>query len=557
MFVYANQRLKREPVLAFGWPSPKHRRFCRYVTQGLEALLRGSGSSAKTRTGAAILVACAQGRKELAGEPLPAVPVPMTGWILTQSYKQQVDASQAAILLYLGDWPHKISYVAGESKGYIENIWIATTLCTHETDERCKTCSKIVFHCAESQSAIGGRIDLAWADEPPDGDAWREVRWRGRGDRPFYRMITATPIEKRWWHWMPADFKDCEDKPSAGRVEVRVTMDDNRFLAEAAKRDKREAARNDPRERARLYGDYVDLRGRCPFPPEKLQVWLDRCRPPKLHRLEIVGEMRTVDGDAPVRLLCDIEVWYPFEEEETYVGVLDAATMVRLDHRTGLIATEWIDDSSSLRGVPDFCGFHLYARRRRRLCARFRGYSGAYGLGSIAARVAMELYGGNVLLDTDLTGGHGDPTVRAITDAGFYTMNSYLPPASNPRAGSPKLGFTMNAANRAEMIASIQMALINDTLLCESEIAVRSLMEVTYTITDSGTERPEASWGAKDEDMICMGRAAQLMETLPMPARVYVSPIERMRRLRASQSTALALLEPGAEDDDNDGLFWG
>jgi hypothetical protein len=147
--------------------------------------------------------------------------------------------------------------------------------------------------------------------------------------------------------------------------------------------------------------------------------------------------------------------------------------------------------------------------------------------------------------------------VRAITDAGYYALNSYLAPSSNPRAGSPKLGFSMNAANRAEMIAAIQQALLADTLICHSEAAVRSLMEVTYVMTPSGKERPEASYGAKDEDMICMGRALHLMQTLPMPARVFMSPIEKMRRLRASRSTALALVTEGEEDPDDGGEFWG
>ena len=163
-----------------------------------------------TGTGSAITVATLQGKKTLCGEPLPEVEMPGTWWVLVQTYKQQVDASQAWILRWLGDHPHRL---VNGAKGYVEHIFIATNLCKHGTDEmhksgfRCSTCSKLVFHCSESPSGIGGKIDGVWADEPPDEDTWREMRRRGRGNRLFYKLITATPIEKKWWHWMPADFQ--------------------------------------------------------------------------------------------------------------------------------------------------------------------------------------------------------------------------------------------------------------------------------------------------------------------------------------------------------------
>jgi hypothetical protein len=531
----------------------------RYHAQGIETLLRGSNDSGKTQAGAAIVCATLMGWKTLRNEPLPDVPMPATWWVLVQTYKQQVDASQAAILAWLGQHPHRL---VNGAKGYVEHIFIATSLCRHGTDEmykqgfRCSTCSKLVFHCSESPSGIGGKIDGVWADEPPDEDTWREMRRRGRGNRLFYKLITATPIEKKWWHWMPADFHNVEDKPRDGRVEVRATMNDNRFLIPEVKKQKLADTKGDPRERARLYGDYVDIVGESPFPPERLEAWLKRTRPPlRREQITIKAEMRTPDGDVGVAVTCMVEIFADYDENETYLGVLDPATFLRLDHKTGLVATDWTREGSSSRGVPDPCGLHIYARRKPMLVARFIGYSGAHGLGSLGAILGQRY--GNALLDIDLTGGHGDPAVGAITDAGYYAMLSYLAPSSNPRAGSPKLGFSMNAANRAEMVAAIQQALLDDSLVCHSEAAVRSLMEVTYVTTPSGKERPEASYGAKDEDMICMGRALHLMQTLPMPARVYLSPIEKMRRLRTSQGTSLALMTEGEEDPEDGGEFWG
>ena len=103
VLLLANQRLKRDPLLRFGWPGEPHRRAARYHAKGIETLLRGSNDAAKTGTGSAITVATLQGKKALCGEPLPEVEMPATWWVLVQTYKQQVDASQAWILRWLGD----------------------------------------------------------------------------------------------------------------------------------------------------------------------------------------------------------------------------------------------------------------------------------------------------------------------------------------------------------------------------------------------------------------------------------------------------------------------
>ena len=151
------------------------------------------------------------------------------------------------------------------------------------------------------------------------------------------------------------------------------------------------------------------------------------------------------------------------------------------------------------------------------------------GVGSLGAALARRY--GNALLDTDLTGGHGDATVRALTATGYYRLNNWDPSAVHLGQGDQTLGFKMNAGNRAEMVAAIQQALLDDSLICHSEGAVRSLMEVAYVMTPGGKERPEASYGAKDEDMICMGRFLHLHSTTAMPKRRTITPQERLSRL--------------------------
>lgn len=524
---YANAQLRRDPLRLFRFVSDSQRKLARYI-RDYEVLFRAGNSSGKTFAGAALAVAMLRGKKELAGETLPDLPTPCVGWCVVQTYKGQVDGAQAAVLHWLGEWPHKAVYGISEARGWIDTLWIATDACTHGMDEKCKTCSKLVFHCAESTSNVGGRVHFVWADEPPPKDIWDECRQRSTAKNVLVRYITATPKEKQWWGWMPADFHDCEDKPRNGFVEIRSSMYDNKVLTPAVLRQKIQAAEKDQRSRAVIFGDYVDLKGECPFPMEKLDLWMKRRRAPRIEEIIISAERRTPDGDVLVPVRCKVEIFHDFDESETYAGVLDPATFLRLD-LNGLVAPDWAKEGSSARGVPDPCGMHIYARRKPKLAMRFVGYSGAHGLGSLGAIMGRRY--GNALLDTDLTGGHGTPTVRALTAARYYQLHRFDPSATNPGGGDNSLGFNMNATNRAEMVAAIQQALLDDALLCESEEAIKSLMSITYVMTPSGRERPEASYGAKDEDMICMGRFLHLHATTALPKARVITPQEKLSRL--------------------------
>lgn len=527
--IEAERRRKRDPLALFRFASEAQRKLVRYVREGNETLFRSGNSAGKTYIGAAMAISMLRGKRDLAGEPLPDVPTPCTGWCMVQSYKGQVDGAQAAVLQCLGDWPHKIVWVRSEAQGWIDTLYVATGKCTHGTDEKCKTCSKLVFHCAESDSGVGGRVHFVWADEPPKKETWDECRQRGTATRRLFRFITATPKEKYWWGWMPADFYKCEDKPRDGFVEIRSSMMDNKAILPEVLKEKLEGAAKDQRARAVIYGDYVDLKGECPFPPDKLEMWMKRKREPKVERVTILAERRTIEGDIVVPVTCAVQVFHDPDPEEAYVGVLDAASFLRLDPITGIVAKDWTREGSSARGVPDPCGLHIYARRKPKLVARFIGYCGGHGLGSLGAILARRY--GNALLDVDLTGGYGEATVRALTDSHYYYLNNFDRSAANPYGGGGSLGFKMQARNRAEMVAAIQQALLDDSLICESEEAIKSLQEVTYVMTPSGKERPEASYGAKDEDMICMGRALHLMNVLPLPGVRHVSATERLNKM--------------------------
>ena len=89
----------------------------------IEVYWRAGNSSAKTAGGAIAAVVMARGDRELSKRfGLPYIAPPSVGWILTQSYKQQVDASQKALMWAVGKWPHYLSWVTGKGKGYMERV---------------------------------------------------------------------------------------------------------------------------------------------------------------------------------------------------------------------------------------------------------------------------------------------------------------------------------------------------------------------------------------------------------------------------------------------------
>lgn len=452
-----------------------------------EVYWRAPNSGGKTTGGCALDVALSRGLPSLGGTPLPPIQVPNVGWILTQSYKQQVDSSQKALLSWLGNWPHKIAWVQGESKGYIETVYVSTHLCKHGMDERCSGCSRIVFHCAESPSAIGGRIDWAHADEVPPEKVWREVRARFIAGRPFYRYITATPMERRFWAWIRNDFADSEGKsvPVGRRMEIRSTLRDNRFLSPEQIESVLESWKGDPLYDARANGDYVDTEGDCPFDLKQLQAWQRRTRGPRIERIRVTAE-------SGATLWADAEIYEDPIEGASYIGVLDPSLGIK-------------------SAAHDPAGINLWRHASRPVLAvRVAAYLDPWSMGDLHATLG-ERYN-KALLDVDMTGGYGSSSITAMLKRRYHNLvRDYH--EDRPGVTTTRYGFTISAVNRQEITTAITRALLEDSVDCPSAEVVSCLMGITVDENGKWLAGP----GRHDEDMICMGRALHLMATLPAP----------------------------------------
>lgn len=431
------------------------------------------------------------------------------GWVLVQSYKQQVDATQKAYLEALGEWPHDIAWV-DYGKGYIDTIYVAGANCSHGTGQHCFKCSRIVFRAEEGKADLGGRIDWAHIDEPCKYRTLDELRGRRQAGRKFKRFGSATFLDRSDWEWFVRDFEGCEDSPrrDLNRVWFRTTMRDNLMLSEEdIRKFEADFERSDLKE-ARLFGKFVDVDRSCPVDVLAIQALLRGCvrglDMPRVVRAQTMKDMRQLI--APVQ--ATIEVWWTPEENEDYFAVIDPSQGIK-----------------SVRRDPG--ALHIYAVHTPRLVARYNGYLGAYGLGDLAAQLGREY--NDMRIDIDQTGGYGTATTARLQELA-YSNFFYETKPDRLKQLIAQVGFKIQSGNRGEIISNLQEHAADPRLVCLSREVYESLLHLS--IDDKGKVAAVEGSRFKDDDAICLGRAVTH----------YKSPFARQPR-REPENDALTPME--------------
>lgn len=522
---------RRDPLHGFRWASKAQASIAVHLALMAEVLARFGNSAGKTSGVAAIFVAMCRGLKTLNGVRLPDVRMPMVHWVLTKTRRQQVDSVQAEYLRWLGGHPHQVAW-DNRAKHYIDSIWVSTPWCSHGHDAHCHTCSRIVFHCEQSglESALGGRIDSCHADEPPDWRIWREIRSRKRAGRRLLLVISATPLYRKDWEEMARDFVDCDGHIRNGRIEIRSSLMDNEFLTDADRQELVEkwggrivngkpekGERADPLFEARVWGDYSDASNLCPFAPGLLRRWESRCVEPLVTKtMQIEAERDTERGIVLEHRKALVDIWWPREKYESYWVLVDPSTGIESDSH-------------------DPAGIHVYARRKRRLVARYDGFLGAHGVGILAGKLARYYNGATV--DVEVTGGYGRGALQALRTMGYHHLN-WREVTLSPGKVIQKLGWDTTAPLRGEFMAGVQRALEEDSVVIPSRAVLSTLRGI---IVGPGGKYL-AQVGRHDEDLILLGRATWLFANRPE------YPVEsRERRPEMGEALSRELGRPLAE----------
>lgn len=484
----------RDPLRAFRENGPKQNEPIKFLSQRLEVYLRAANKFGKTTLGARYFVAVARGKRSFLGIPIPRVPVPNIGIVLSLDYKQQQLSVQRAYLSAIGDWPHHVSWVPGHHGRIVQSIAVRPD--DWPSDDHA-TWSHINFHSQQNRrTGTGARAHWAHADEPPIESVWREVRKAGEPGWPFIRLITATPTFRSTWWWLKQDFPKVPGRPEGGRVVVEASIYDAMrtpenplgSISEEEVRELEQIYEGDVLKEARLFGYECDTVGASPFKRHLaiLQKWLQDSVPPMLEEWEVLRQVMTPDGVAHVLELLDVEVWADYDEKESYYVVGDPS--------------KGIDDPEHDPGE-----LQVWAMRRPRLVARYNGYIGSYGLGVLAAGLGQRY--GNALVDVDVTGGYGDAFLTALHDCKYPFVAHETVPVKHNEARTT-LGFTISAHTRAQFVSAIQEALVaaeagHGYMLIESEDVLRCLLDLTM----DKHGRPITAPGFHDESFVLVGRA--------------------------------------------------
>ena len=495
--------LAADPIKAFRFSSKAQRNFVKATHKFREVYLRAASRSGKTTVGANTGTALSQGRTTLDGESLPLLGTPNVGVVLAKGRAMAEESVIKAYRKAIGDWPHHI-----ERNGTATSaIWVKPV---GSRSEDWRDWSVIRFFVEAGQSVAGMRLDWAHADEPPDWNMWMELRTRAKANRHFIRFITATPIDKREWKPLRDDFKGCEwPRGKDGKVEIRMSVYDNSALS----REDIKAMENDtrgPLQKAKLLGEYVDLTGTNPFDAEGLKRWAERCTEGKSH-----------EGLTPSGTPYIYEVWETPEEGNGYLVVADPSAGIEDEQHD-----------------HDPAGIVVVSRRQPyTVVARYNGYMASRDLGWLSAKLATEY--NRALLVWERNSGYGESFFHGLSGYGNVYIEHHHDARGLPL--SQRLGWTTTATTRGTIIGALQKAILQDGLVLFSAAAVDSLGSV---VLKRDGLRPEAGAGSHDEDMIILGLACHLLETMP-----FYAPPRELGSVKLARDLGLRMNRPARTPD--------
>jgi hypothetical protein len=455
----------------------------------IETYWHAANSGGKTDGLASLTLAMLQRRPSLAGIALPEMPKQVFGVLLVHSYKQAVLSSIKALREKLGDWDHHEVPASDDCPGviYVRQV-------DNKSQER-ETWSRLYVYPRDGEVPDGLRLDLAWGDEPPDDEMWRELRHRATAGRRFFRFIGATPKLKRFWGWLLADYERAAGKEPGregtwhgairnGRLRLQSSIYDNKALSAADIRRAEIDAENDPEKDARLFGMHVDSSGSNPWTYATLARWKARCVEPEVEMLEYQGE---IDGGAGRRLeprMVRLQVVDPPDFLDSYYIPIDPAKGIR--------------DS---KHDPD--GIHVWSIRHNKLVARVNDYVGAFNAGVIGAILAKRY--NNALVDVAMTGGYGEAVLTGLRVSGYWNINRQKYWDREQGAWASRLGYVEDEQFRGKIIGAIDRAIQTDSCVITIPDVIDSL--IGCVVDENG--RIVADTKNHDEDLVLAG-AAQL-----------------------------------------------
>ena len=498
-------------------------RLIQNVANRIEVLGLGANRCGKTRVGAALAVALARCRRELAGIALPATSIPSVGVVFTEGWKQQIESTQQTILDVLGNWPHVVRYSSQVPMGAV--LILVRPEGWPNDDER--TWSRIWFHVkgdGKGTSVEGMNPDWGWADEPPSIHDWQEFRMRSRDNVMPLRWITMTPKWVEDWEPILKDFDGCEHQPHGGRLMLRASVYDNPFLTQEHIELRVQAAQGDEHIRARLFGEPVDISGSCPFPSSYLDRWAAQCENPKTFDVDVLDEREAPEGVVRDKHVATYEVY----RSASVLG----GCYANIDPSLGIAD-----------GKHDPGGIHVYDREPPfDMMGRFKGFLPPFALGYLCGRMLRDHWlGDQTPVKVENNDGYWIAVVRGLRASGHH--NIAFSTRENRRTGILEnvAGWRTDMHNRAMFIGEIQSSMLEGRFPTKSKGVVDSLRRVKRL--EGRAERIE---GPQDEDMILLGEWLYSQPTMAQHVRPQKSEVSMI----IQQQFGRTLTQPESAESD-------
>lgn len=227
-------------------------------------ILHGANRSSKTYTGGAEAVYTA-----LCIHPYKPKLEPNDGWIVSETYKVQEEASQKIVMSLLP--PNQIKKVFNLKGGIIEQVWVDVVKKGQKIGV-----SKIGFKSSDSgvRNFAGAAKRWIWFDEEPPQEVYKECVARIAAGQPLDIWFTMTPIFQQRGNQgrggMSWVYRELYQKRDGKRISAfGMAVDENKFLSKsqiAEQKLKYTGVEYD----IRIKGEFKLLSGNSVFDIEKL-----------------------------------------------------------------------------------------------------------------------------------------------------------------------------------------------------------------------------------------------------------------------------------------------
>jgi phage terminase large subunit-like protein len=252
---------KRERPMNFYAPNDKAKLF--HACSSPYRILHGANRSGKSYTGAAEAVyfaQCIHPYKNLE---------PNEGWVVSETYKVQEEASQKLIMSLIQ--PDKIKKIINLKGGIVEQIWWDVV-----RDGKLVGTSKIGFKSSDSgvRNFAGAAKRWIWFDEEPPQEVYKECVARIAAGHPLDIFFTMTPIFQQRGNQgrggMSWVYRELYQKRDGVRISAfGMSVEENKFLSKE-QIDEQKKKYTGVEYDIRIKGEFKLLSGNSVFDIEKI-----------------------------------------------------------------------------------------------------------------------------------------------------------------------------------------------------------------------------------------------------------------------------------------------